>query len=155
MIRGSLRRPALLGRARNLFPYRGAHAPHEKTAVQYHKYRTVPLNAAQSRDRGIPHAGFFAQFFQLCTIAWEMQRVRGSKARIQLPERARIQNLPQAGICPHRAVISAQRTHHPQRIPALCRTFSAAFGTLQLPAGRQAPFPHSLIRQHPCAPLFK
>ncbi len=105
---GQLVFPGVLDGQRQLFPYGGAHAAHEKAAVQHAHHAAASAYGAGGCDHRLVHAGFPAGAVQLGPVAGEAEGIIGRQLFMQLPEGAGVQHAAEPVIGPHGEVVAAQ-----------------------------------------------
>lgn len=125
---GQLVFPGVLDGQRQLFPYGGAHAAHEKAAVQHTHHAAVSAYGAGGCDHGLVHAGLAAGAVQLGPVAGEAEGVIGRQLFVQLPEGAGIQHAAEPVIGPHGEVVAAQGADGQRRRHVLALALPAAVG---------------------------
>ena len=120
--------PGVLDGQRQLFPYGGAHAAHEKAAVQHAHHAAASAHGAGGCDHRLVHAGFPAGTVQLGPVAGEAEGITGRQLFMQLPEGAGVQHAAEPVIGPHGEVVAAQGADGQRRRHVLALALPAAMG---------------------------
>ena len=97
----------VLHRAGDLFAHGGAHAAHEKPAVQHGSHTGHPADAAGRRDSGFAQAGLVLGGGQLFRVAGEPEHILRGQVGVQLPEAAVVQHQTEPVVAADGHVIAA------------------------------------------------